>query len=224
MAVLQFTSGPTTTLTHDVCPAALPKLAFANPSLAGEWHPKDNGSLTPADVSVGSSQKVSWLCTACPCGHPHIWKAAVGMRARGGKSGCPYCAGKKPCVCKSLARLRPSLANEWDYPSNAPLRPEDVTVASNKRVTWFCDAHAQPHFWSATVYSRTKPQMPSGCPLCSNTQKNTKTSTHLHVCLLLVLAVSGCRHNLISVVQSCHCYMRAPQSLRCSGTPQRIHT
>ena len=131
--------------THLAWCAALPKLAFANPALATQWHPTENAALTPADVSVGSSRNVTWLCTECPCGHPHIWQAAVGVRARRLRSGCPFCAGKRPCVCKSLARLRPDVAIQWDYPSNAPLRPDDVTLHSNKRVTWFCAAHPKPH-------------------------------------------------------------------------------
>ena len=162
----------TTVIVH----AALPKLAFANPTLANQWHPTENNGLTPADVSTGSSRSVTWLCTECPCGHPHIWQAAVGVRARRIQSGCPFCAGKRPCVCKSLARLRPDIAGQWDFPNNAPLRPEDVTEHSNKRVTWFCASHPEPHTWTATVYSRTKERHASGCPACSDSQKNTKQS------------------------------------------------
>ena len=63
--------------THSAWHAALPKLAFANPALASQWHPTENAGLTPADVSVGSSRKVTWLCTECPCGHPHVWHVCL---------------------------------------------------------------------------------------------------------------------------------------------------
>ena len=203
--------------------AALPKLAFANPTLANQWHPTENNGLTPADVSTGSSRSVTWLCTECPCGHPHIWQAAVGVRARRIQSGCPFCAGKRPCVCKSLARLRPDIAGQWDFPSNAPLRPEDVTEHSNKRVTWFCASHPEPHTWTATVYSRTKERHASGCPACSDSQKNTKQSeSAVRICPSTQMHASRIPHCDEAVpVQSFPCWLSVPLSWHDSGTQPR---
>ena len=33
-------------------------LAEVNPELAKQWHPTENGDLTPSDVSTGSGAKV----------------------------------------------------------------------------------------------------------------------------------------------------------------------
>ena len=63
-------------------------LATQLPDLAKEWHPTQNGALTPKDVVPGSRRKVWWIC---PKGHEY--QAMISSRAQG--SGCPVCAGKK---------------------------------------------------------------------------------------------------------------------------------
>ena len=62
--------------------AGLPSIAEGRPDLAEQWHPTANGSLDPNEVTLGSGRHVTWLCTACPCGAPHVWSSAVGRRAR----------------------------------------------------------------------------------------------------------------------------------------------
>jgi hypothetical protein len=62
-------------------------LQTINPTLAKEWHPTRNGSLTPRDVTPGSNKKVWWKCDK-----GHEWQAVVAKRSKG--RGCPYCAGK----------------------------------------------------------------------------------------------------------------------------------
>ena len=47
-------------------------LQTINPNLAKQWHPTKNGSLTPKDVTVFSSNQVWWRCA-----NGHEWKAAV---------------------------------------------------------------------------------------------------------------------------------------------------
>ena len=59
-------------------------LADNNPSLAEEWHIKNNGTLTPYNVMQSSSKKVWWLGK---CGHE--WQATINSRASG--NGCPEC-------------------------------------------------------------------------------------------------------------------------------------
>jgi len=59
-------------------------LQTINPTLAREWHPVRNGSVTPRDVTPGSNKKVWWIC-----GKGHEWEAAVSGRNNG--KGCPYC-------------------------------------------------------------------------------------------------------------------------------------
>jgi len=59
-------------------------LITKNPSLAKEWHPARNGSLTPKDVTAKSSKKVWWICSK-----GHEWEATVANRSNG--TGCPHC-------------------------------------------------------------------------------------------------------------------------------------
>lgn len=59
------------------------------PSLAKEWHPTKNGSLTPRDVlPFGDNGDVWWLCK-----RGHEWEAKINQRCWG--DGCPYCAERK---------------------------------------------------------------------------------------------------------------------------------
>ena len=54
-----------------------------------------------------------------------------------------------------------ALIKEWDYEKNSDLRPEFISVNSNKNVWWRC---SKQHEWQSTPYSRKK----TGCPYCSN--------------------------------------------------------
>ncbi|MFR8728608.1 MAG: zinc-ribbon domain-containing protein, partial [Dysosmobacter sp.] len=67
-------------------------LATAEPTVAAQWHPTLNGSLTPQMVTAGSRRKVWWQCA---CGH--VWKAAIYPRAGKQRCGCPICAGRTKC-------------------------------------------------------------------------------------------------------------------------------
>lgn len=66
------------------------------PEIAREWHPKRNGTLTPADVTFRSGKKVWW---ECPRGH--YWQAPVSRRT-GQRSNCPHC---RPQTSKLEIRL-----------------------------------------------------------------------------------------------------------------------
>lgn len=65
-------------------------LQTLNPGVASEWHPKNNGSITPKDVKIKSSKRVWWAC-----GNGHEWQAAVSDRT-GYETGCPVCSGGLP--------------------------------------------------------------------------------------------------------------------------------
>ena len=130
-------------------------LASTNPDLAQEWHPTENGSLTPQDVMRGSKKKVWWLGV---CGHE--WEATVAGRSSG--HGCPYCAGRKLLAgFNDLESQRPDLAAEWHPNKNGQLTPRDVTVGTHRRV-WGKDTHG--HEWEATVVDRANGY---GCPYCA---------------------------------------------------------
>lgn len=71
-------------------------LAFERPDIAAEWHPSKNKGLkdgrdfdisTPNKVTIGSKQKVWWLC---PRGHEY--QAVIYTRR---KTGCPICDSEK---------------------------------------------------------------------------------------------------------------------------------
>ena len=61
----------------------------------------------------------------------------------------------------SLLINNPRLAAEWHPQKNKMLRPEHVSVGSNKKIWWQC---AQGHEWQATINSRNSG---NGCPICS---------------------------------------------------------
>jgi hypothetical protein len=125
------------------------------PELAKEWHPTKNGSLTPADLTLGSNKRVWWIC---PKGHE--WQARVNRRNYG-KTGCPYSAGSKACIDNCLHTINPTLAREWHPTKNDSLTPKDVTPNSAKKVWWVC---AKGHEWEALVHSRNRG---TGCPYCA---------------------------------------------------------
>ena len=66
-------------------------LSTISPNIATQWHPTKNGSLTPNDVTNGSTKKVWWQCQKVD---EHSWEATVGSRTTqsGSKgAGCPHC-------------------------------------------------------------------------------------------------------------------------------------
>lgn len=133
-------------------------LATRNPALASEWDYELNKELKPTDVFLHGHQQVWWKCSK---GHPS-WKAKITNRANG--QGCSYCAGKQVLVGQTdLQTVNSSLAAEWNYSKNEPLRPTDVLPNSNKKVWWICKkGHSS---WPATIASRNSGM---GCPYCSN--------------------------------------------------------
>ena len=64
-------------------------LETVNPTLAEQWHPTKNGTLTPRNVAPYCNKKAWWVCQ-----RGHEWQSAVSHRSHG--SGCPYChSGKR---------------------------------------------------------------------------------------------------------------------------------
>ena len=60
-----------------------------HPTIAAEWHPTKNGTLTPLDVAAGSSKKVWWQCSV---DGSHEWATIIHHRtAARSLSGCPRC-------------------------------------------------------------------------------------------------------------------------------------
>ena len=133
------------------------RLSIHYPDVADEWHPTKNGSLTPHNVALGTSEEARWLCEK-----GHEWKARVSARTRQ-KQGCPYCAGKRVTDRNRLSMIRPDIAAEWHPARNDDLTPSQVTVSSNKTVWWICEK-GYDHEWDDTVNHRTSGR---GCPFCA---------------------------------------------------------
>lgn len=132
-------------------------LATVRPDLAGEWHPEKNGAMKPEQVMAVTTRRVWWRCQA-----GHEWQARVKDRTEG--SGCPVCCGQRviPGI-NDLGSSYPAIAAQWHPVRNGRLRPQEVSVSSNKRVWWQCE---MGHQWQANVYARTREQ--TGCPYCTN--------------------------------------------------------
>lgn len=132
-------------------------LLSTDPLLAAQWHSEKNAPLTPKDVSMGTSKRVWWRCEK-----GHEWKASVRSSSRGG-CGCPVCAGRQIIPgYNDFASMYPQLATQWDPTKNGNLRPEQVSVYSNRTVWWRCELG---HSYRTTVSGRTSRRQ--GCPYCS---------------------------------------------------------
>jgi rubrerythrin len=137
-------------------------LADNNPTLAEEWHPTKNGTLTPYDVMMNSNRKVWWKCRVCS----YEWESDICNRNIG--HGCHRCQAEKQKLSQSipiagvndLASQRPDLAAEWHPVKNGTLTPSEVAKSANKKVWWLGKCG---HEWEATINSR---HYGRGCPVC----------------------------------------------------------
>ena len=94
-------------------------LATTHPDLANEWHPTKNGTLTPQNVSHGSSRKVWWKCQK-----GHEWEATISSRSGQG-IGCPSCnhygtSFPEQCLFFYLQKVFPDSQNrdEFEFENN----------------------------------------------------------------------------------------------------------
>lgn len=137
-------------------------LATLRPDLM-EWWDYGKNTIDPRETTVGSHDKAWWKCDK-----GHSWQAVVFSRTRENAAGCPYCTGRLVLPgFNDLATLKPKLADEWYQPLNGELKPEQVTLGSNKKVWWQC---SDGHVWQAFIYARAK-QNGTGCPVCAGTVK-----------------------------------------------------
>ena len=174
-------------------PSSTNNLTKTVPKIAKQWHPTRNGTLTPRDVTFGTTRVVWWRVAApelAASWHPtkngklsprdvtRYTKTLVWWQCPNGpdhewrtspqqrwyvKTGCPCCANRKLSVTNCLATLRPDLAREWHPTLNGSLTPQTLVAFSHKRVWWKC--RAAGHSWSTAVRDRAKPDG-RGCPAC----------------------------------------------------------
>ena len=144
-------------------------LATVRPDMLAQWDYERNRDIDPTQILPSTHEKAWWKCSL-----GHSWQAAVFSRTRENSAGCPYCTGRLAYPgFNDLATLKPKVAEQWYQPLNGALRPEDVTLGSNKKVWWQCKAG---HVWRAVVYSRTR-KKGAGCPVCAGTVRPPKAST-----------------------------------------------
>jgi predicted nucleic acid-binding Zn-ribbon protein len=143
------------------------------PEVAAQWHPVNNGELTPDDFRWASNVRAWWLCPTCG----HGWSAIIISRTRGG-SGCPKCGRRRagaalgaPKPGQSLAEQLPGLAAQWHPTRNGDLTPTAVSAKSGKRAWWLCPKCGNE--WEAQIGSRA---VGSGCKACA-TQRLAVTSS-----------------------------------------------
>jgi hypothetical protein len=133
-------------------------LATLFPDVAAEWHPENNGAVTPSLVVATSSRRVWWQCKRDPV---HAWRTSVRDRTRDLCS-CPFCSNDRVCDSNSLLTAHPLVAAEWHPTKNGALAPDGVTAGSSRRVWWMCGACG--HDWLTSVSNRVSHA--SGCPAC----------------------------------------------------------
>ena len=124
-------------------------LATTHPELAKEWNYEKNGKITPDSVFGISGKKVWWKCR-----NGHEWQAYISNRSRG--NNCPY------CVENNIVKGNPELLKEWNYEKNQTIKPDMISVKSQKKVWWKC---AKGHEWQARIDSRNGG---AKCPYCVN--------------------------------------------------------
>lgn len=68
---------------------------------------------------------------------------------------------------RSLAKLHPEIAAEWDYDRNSPLTPDKIAARSGRKAWWVCP---NGHRYSSVVATRvgSANSKRSGCPICAN--------------------------------------------------------
>lgn len=130
-------------------------IAAIHPQLVTEWDYIKNNGLRPEDFVAGSNKKAWWICDL-----GHSWRSVISSRTAQG-CGCPYCANLKALKgFNDLLSAEPELCLQWDYEKNAPLRPDEITAESNKKVWWVCD---NGHSWETSIHVR---RIGCECPYC----------------------------------------------------------
>jgi hypothetical protein len=145
-------------------------LATTHPALSKQWHPTENGDLSPSDVTAGSHKKVWWKCEK---GYDHIWDAIINTRTRNGL-GCPICSNQKVVKSNSLFSTHPEITKQWHPTKNGTLTPYDVLKGSTKKVWWKCPK-GDDHEWLGSVRRKTL----QSCPICNGKKivKSTSLAT-----------------------------------------------
>ena len=167
-----------------------PTFAEGQPVQLAEWDYERNDAegFHPEDITLGSNKLVHWICSQCPRGQPHRWRAPPYSRIGNG-SGCAVCSGMQTCVCNSLESLFPSVAAELDVDRNG-FAASHVTAQTNQSVWW---RNKRRGSWRQAVDARTaylKASVNTAAGLASLTPSYLTASTGLAVYTLLISSYS----------------------------------
>ncbi len=139
-------------------------LFTTNPELIPHW--SKNNAIDPTKIKRGSNNKALWYCPVCGGEYDMI----VQDKAKG--RGCPYCSGHRVLIgFNDISSAFPEIAIDWDLEKNAPLKPNEVTKGTRKKVWWKC--HICGYVWETSICYRTGKNK-TGCPNCSNSRINAK--------------------------------------------------
>jgi hypothetical protein len=122
-------------------------------TLMQEWSDRNSRPLTA--YTHGSHYRAWWRCQ-----QGHEWQSQIKHRTQANRPNrCPLCYRVKRVHARWASLLK--LAAEWSSKNGIPLTT--YAPGSRYRAWWQC---AQGHEWRASVYNRTRPRRPTGCPHC----------------------------------------------------------
>lgn len=142
-------------------------IAKTRPDVAEQWDYINNDPLKPEMFSIGSNEKVWWICTNCG----KSYKCAINHKNRHDSRVCPECANEKSgrtftlgVVAKvgSMRQTHPALAKEFHPTKNGEFNPDNITAGRFKKVWWLCSSCGFE--WEASPNLRKRG---IGCPHCS---------------------------------------------------------
>lgn len=141
-------------------------LETLRPDLVKRWHPTLNGEKSPDAYTIGSNEKVFWLCEN---NHTYLQK----IKKRNIGQGCPICSRKTIDNSNCLATTNPELAEQWHPTLNEILTPYNVSDGYGKDIFWQCQKNDN-HIFKAKPITRST--LKTGCPFCSNRQTSRERS------------------------------------------------
>lgn len=99
-----------------------------HPLLAADWHPTENGNLTPSMFHPNTQYKFNWICRNCG----KTYKMSMSNRIKVNPDTCPYCANRSRKYQSSLlCENYPRLEDYWCSSLN-PIPFSQVRVGSEK--------------------------------------------------------------------------------------------
>lgn len=152
-------------------------LAYVFPKIAQDWDYESNIGIFPNEVSFGSHDIYSWICSECG----HEWNCSVNQRTSSANGGCRKCATRKNAAALTKKKSeehsfkdwcvendQTTLLSEWDYTLNK-YSPSELSHGSPKEVRWICRKCG--YRWPASLVSRRDG---AGCKECAKKSRSEK--------------------------------------------------